>query len=896
MKKIYTTIIILFFTIKSFSQYFDQSFILSLTNSYSIQNMSFGFFSVDKYGNRYAHTLIGTQGYPPNGHFKCIKSNGSGWSLIMNSSYGAAMTEAQPDNFGNTICAGYTNSLFHFNAAQTVSYQGGNFYVKFDSLGNPLWAVPRYGSSPAADKAGGFISVGGGTIYKYNSDGNITWQKPGGGGYTATSFDNEYFYLLGTSLSKCDTAGNIIWTTGSYAGSNKLVTDSMENIYIRSGSNIHKLDSAGNFIFTRTYPGMVDYTIDKGGNIFILLERYVKKYDVSGFSLLWSYYSTAEVENKKMGVDRNNRIHYVAYYSDYTDNFQPNEIFLPPAFHHSPAGIYSYLSFLCARISQDPASALNTILTGNMPLNTVQNACSGSTFDCPFTINSFPVNPPFNPMFKVQLSDSSGSFANASIIGQGNYSPISCTIPGSVVPGNNYRTRVMVSDFSLTGTPNANGSFKIQTSPPSAFTVSNYGKFKNGAFYGCAGGAPVQLTAVTLPNCKYQWYGYDFYDESYIYIPGAIDTTYNVTSSNNKTYYVLFTTDTIFGCTGISGIKTIVFSAPVAPYISNLPASVCLDHAPVNLNGQPSGGVFSGSGMTGKFFHPDSAGTGVHNITYTYDSWGCGIVDTVQSITVKGLPSAGITASDPTTFCSGGSVVLNAPVYNNRAYQWKKGGTDIPGATSSNYTASIGGVYKAAVTNTVSGCSKTTVPGKVVTVNPLPDATITPQGPTTFCAGGSVILSANTGTGLTYRWKKDGTTIPGATSVNYVATTGGVYKVKELNSYGCSKLSTGVVVSVPCREEEELNDISGGISIFPNPASGKFTIRSLTGKISQIIITNVSGQIIYKNEFPGSPSELVPNYREVRGVEIDLTNQPKGIYLIQVITGKEVYNEKIILN
>jgi LEA14-like dessication related protein len=36
--------------------------------------------------------------------------------------------------------------------------------------------------------------------------------------------------------------------------------------------------------------------------------------------------------------------------------------------------------------------------------------------------------------------------------------------------------------------------------------------------------------------------------------------------------------------------------------------------------------------------------------------------------------------------------------------------------------------------------------------------------------------------------------------------------------------------------------------------------------------------------------------RNKNSFEIDLTNQSKGIYLIQVITGKEVYNQKIILD
>jgi hypothetical protein len=48
-------------------------------------------------------------------------------------------------------------------------------------------------------------------------------------------------------------------------------------------------------------------------------------------------------------------------------------------------------------------------------------------------------------------------------------------------------------------------------------------------------------------------------------------------------------------------------------------------------------------------------------------------------------------------------------------------------------------------------------------------ATITPGGPLTFCSGGSVVLTANSGTGLTYQWKNNGSNISGATSVSYTA-------------------------------------------------------------------------------------------------------------------------------
>ncbi|MEO5571571.1 MAG: SBBP repeat-containing protein [Bacteroidia bacterium] len=191
------------------------------------------------------------------------------------------------------------------------------------------------------------------------------------------------------------------------------------------------------------------------------------------------------------------------------------------------------------------------------------------------------------------------------------------------------------------------------------------------------------------------------------------------------------------------------------------------------------------------------------------------------------FPSATLTPSGPITFCSGGSVVLNAPVASNRSYQWKKGANLISGATLQSYTATTGGNYKVTVANTVTGCSKTTQGATTVTVNALPAATITPQGPTTFCAGGSVLLKGNNGTGFTYQWKKGGTNIPGATLKNYTAITAGVYKVKVTNSSGCSKLSSGITVSVPCKEGEIISEEKGSfdVIVYPNPNSGEFTIK-----------------------------------------------------------------------
>jgi hypothetical protein len=93
---------------------------------------------------------------------------------------------------------------------------------------------------------------------------------------------------------------------------------------------------------------------------------------------------------------------------------------------------------------------------------------------------------------------------------------------------------------------------------------------------------------------------------------------------------------------------------------------------------------------------------------------------------------------------------------------------------------------------TAAGCeSSNTVQ---VAVNPLPTATITAGSSTTFCSGGSVVLTASDGS--SYVWKKDGNTIPGATAQTYTATTAGAYTVTVTNASNCSATSAATTVTV----------------------------------------------------------------------------------------------------
>ncbi|HVT05503.1 MAG TPA: FG-GAP-like repeat-containing protein [Thermoanaerobaculia bacterium] len=169
--------------------------------------------------------------------------------------------------------------------------------------------------------------------------------------------------------------------------------------------------------------------------------------------------------------------------------------------------------------------------------------------------------------------------------------------------------------------------------------------------------------------------------------------------------------------------------------------------------------------------------SGNYSVMVTNGS-GCSATSQVTTITVTPPPVAMITASGPTTFCAGGSVTLTAPAA--ASYQWSNG------ATTQSIVVTQSGTYTVTASAT-NGCSTTSDPVRV-SVSALPDATVVASGPTAFCAGGSVTLTAPTA--ASYQWSN------GATTQSIVVTQGGAYSVTLSSASGCGARSEPLTVRV----------------------------------------------------------------------------------------------------
>lgn len=175
--------------------------------------------------------------------------------------------------------------------------------------------------------------------------------------------------------------------------------------------------------------------------------------------------------------------------------------------------------------------------------------------------------------------------------------------------------------------------------------------------------------------------------------------------------------------------------------------------------------------------------TGNYSVTVTTN----GIQATSAPVNVTVYPqlTATITASGSLNLNQGATVTLTASSGTN--YLWLPGNQ-----TTSSITVNTAGSYSVRVTNS-NGCSATSVPALVTvsgTGGPL-NVTITPSGPTTFCQGESVNLSATAGN--TYLWSTGQTTqtITANTSASYVVT------VTSGTQTGVSAPQTVKVNSVP---------------------------------------------------------------------------------------------------
>lgn len=233
-----------------------------------------------------------------------------------------------------------------------------------------------------------------------------------------------------------------------------------------------------------------------------------------------------------------------------------------------------------------------------------------------------------------------------------------------------------------------------------------------------------------------------------------------------------------------------------------------------------SGASFSDSYLSGSFFTATNyrGAFGSEDWTSCWAEWDPQNADYNSGIDYT--VTAAIVPAGSTTVCPGESVSLNATSnVSNPVYSWSNG-------TSGS---SVEVAAPATITLNVSSSRSCEADEQSVSLNvhAAPTVSISANGPTSFCTGGSVTLTSSNATGN--EWSND------ATSASIVVSQSGTYSVDYTDENGCQATSNSINVSVsdspvPTISADGLTQICDGESVVLTASASDSYIWSLNGE------------------------------------------------------------------
>lgn len=355
---------------------------------------------------------------------------------------------------------------------------------------------------------------------------------------------------------------------------------------------------------------------------------------------------------------------------------------------------------------------------------------------------------------------------------------------------------------------------------------------------------------------------------------GVSGNTFNPTTAGvGGPYVITYTfTDTI-GCGNTSSTtqSVNVTNLPVVT-ISGLAPEYCLNAPPASLNGSPSGGTFSGDGVTGDSFHPASADTGSHQVEYLYvDNNGCSGQQTASTF-VNPLPVVSLTGLDA-VYCEDELPVQMTGTPSGGIY----GGVGLIANAFNPAGAGAGGPYTITYSYTDNnGCTRADT--LQTSVNAIPTVTIggldplycayIPDVPLTLTPAGGQLLGTGT-SGSSFN--------PNQAGVGMHVL---IYSYSD--NAGCANSTQEVVTVDACVGIQAVNNAA--LTIYPNPTTGKIIIELAdVARNARIRLYNMQGQQLLEQQANAGLNEM------------NLSEFAKGVYLLRFISENQSGVKKVIL-
>lgn len=735
----------------------------------------------------------------------------------------------------------YTNQVLY-----KVSSAGASLGVKeinIDTLNNELSAALAVDGSGNAFVGGSSTVNGIGSVLftKFSSAVVVQWSRTFQS--ASTDFDN-HLTVLADKLGNTYTIGN---QTTLY---NKIFIDKRSNDgnLVWRVSKYSKAASQG--------ASVTAATLDNAGNIYICgsdfdsngnAELMVAKYNTSGVELWTRGYHASNGFNlhqaNAVAVDASGNVYITGV--GYKNAAQGQNCY---TLKFNASGVQQWVGTYNGSNYNDDGIALDVDNAGNVFVAATTTDASNTTNWVTIKYNSAGVQQwaqqtgvtsSNDAPADVKADNAGGCYVTGQTIGNpsgGGFTTKKYTTTGTVVWSKILKSCLPANDFGK------------------EIEMDNAGNiYVTGTYYKCTG---------SDPNNIYRLYCQKFNSNG--------DSLWSYTRSGFN--YYAYQLDNKYGVSAINNLSAAIYLTNVVyipgqqlnPYKVEI---LKLNQSNGSLVWMRSDSLLSSKVQNGATFpYPSLAYDKVGSLFACYDaSAGYDFYDT-RTVKICEAPLATATTliGEPTTFCAGGSVAINANANNAGTYLWTAGATTNPCiATTTNN-------YKCTVTYT-DGCPYTTN-AVSVTANPLPAATITASGPLTFCAGDSVTLQANSGAGLTYQWKKGSNNINGATQSSYKAKVAASYKVIVTNSNLCSKTSGVKKVVINCRE----GNLDSQFSLSPNPANDVANLNFYADADAQInlSIMDYTGKLVFSKGY----SVSVGN----NSIALDINNLSSGIYLVKV--------------
>ena len=277
----------------------------------------------------------------------------------------------------------------------------------------------------------------------------------------------------------------------------------------------------------------------------------------------------------------------------------------------------------------------------------------------------------------------------------------------------------------------------------------------------------------------------------------------------------------------------------------------------VTLNGVGADTYTWTGGVSNGFSFTPSATTN-YAVTGTNTLTTCSNTASI-TITVNPLPI--ITVSNG-TICSGSSFTMSPA--GAATYTFSSGSQVVTPSTSTMYS----------VTGTSSlGCVSALAAFCNVTVNQLP-VLVTISSSPLICNGEQAALSVNGA--FTYTWNTNAT----GTNIVVSPSVTTIYTVVATDNNGCVNMTTLTQSVNACTDLLVQNGIKSGITIYPNPGNGIFSVELPT--VSNVTIVDVLGKVVYTQTL------------EEGKHTIDLTNFNTGVYVLKAEKNGEVKTLRLV--